>query len=254
MRKWSIGACALVVLGCRAEERDQALGSERPTAEKSAEERPGAQPTPARPGELAAPPNKLAEPKPPADLRPGAAVDDEKASTERLLCKALQLNEKEVETSKLAKERSSSPAVKAFAAKMVSDHQQDIDAIHKLAAEKRLNVEPMSDDPLARAGAAAHKQRMEDLRSLRGVAFDFAYMGPQADKHIMLAKIADEARKVSSDPEVDGLFTKLAGQAHDHRAEIAGALPQACGGTAAPGPAHGSHGGHEREQPGTPKP
>jgi putative membrane protein len=203
---------ALVALlaACRTEDRrEEAVGVERGRA-------PQAQP---------APPAATAE------------QQAERAATARLLGTIYAMSQGEIEKGRLALQKAVSAEVKSFAARLVADHQQDVDQIDQLAQRKGLDVHgALSADPILRAQQEAHRQAMDSLRGQSGEAFEVSFTRPQPDDHALLGQIARQGSATSNDADIDAFFAKVEAEAKDHQALALRALPVACGGTlAAPG-------------------
>lgn len=154
-------------------------------------------------------------------------------ATGRLLAMIRTVSEGEVELGKLAQERASSPAVKEYANKLVTEHQQDIDAVEKLAKNKNIPLDRAESDPFLRAKKSEHEEAQKQLSSLSGADFDKQFMMLQPGGHAMLSKLALEGERLSDDPEVDGFFKTISGQASDHKAKAIRVMPKECGGQGA---------------------
>jgi putative membrane protein len=82
----------------------------------------------------------------------------------------------EVESSKLALERSKSPAIKAFAKRMVDDHSAAGVAITETLNEAKLSAPPFKLD-------ARHQALLDELRAKEGADFDRTYLDMQHKAH-----------------------------------------------------------------------
>ena len=85
----------------------------------------------------------------------------------------------EVQMGKLAEQHASSPAVKRFAAMMVTDHTKAGEALKKIAAE--YNVEPDANKDAKEHDK--HKDDIDKLSKLRGADFDRQYMDMMVSSH-----------------------------------------------------------------------
>src|SRR4051812_9684826 len=81
----------------------------------------------------------------------------------------------EVQLGQLALQKASSPQVKGFAQRMVTDHTQANQDLMQLAKSENLTL-PTQLDP-------KHKSEMERLSALSGNAFDAAYMQQMVQDH-----------------------------------------------------------------------
>ncbi|MCR4340119.1 MAG: DUF4142 domain-containing protein [Gemmatimonadaceae bacterium] len=88
-------------------------------------------------------------------------------------------NSADIETGQLAAEQGSSKEVRDFGAMLVHDHRSVRQSGRDLA--QRLGVTPTP--PAGDASAATHAQAMAALRSLRGPAFDKAFLEHEVAFH-----------------------------------------------------------------------
>ena len=103
--------------------------------------------------------------------RANAATDDDK----KFLAKAAQSDVNEIALSKLAEQKATNPAVKAFAKKMISEHTMLTNSMKPFAKEWGLNppVGPDSDT----------KQEWDKLNKLSGHDFDKEYIDHMVSDH-----------------------------------------------------------------------
>lgn len=99
----------------------------------------------------------------------------------------------EIESGKLALQKSSVPEVKAFARKMIEDHASANKDLRALATKKNLEVADEAE-LLAKAKNYVLKQR-------EGESFDVAYVNNQIDAHKTAIKLFKDASS-SSDEDV----------------------------------------------------
>ena len=81
-------------------------------------------------------------------------------------------NTADIETGTLAAERGASKEVRTFGAMLARDHRQVRQQGRDLAAKLHVTPTPPADDP----GAKAHAAALAELRSLKGAAFDHAFL------------------------------------------------------------------------------
>jgi putative membrane protein len=81
-------------------------------------------------------------------------------------------NTADIETGSLAAERGAAKEVRTFGAMLARDHQQVRQQGRDLAAKLHVTPTPPADDP----GAKAHAAALAELRSLKGAAFDHAFL------------------------------------------------------------------------------
>jgi putative membrane protein len=124
-----------------------------------------------------------------------------KADTDRLNAIA-QANIAEIETGKIALEKSTNADVKQFAQAMIDDHTKGLEETKKVAAAKKLTL-PTEPD-------AEHKKMAEKLKTLSGAAFDKEYVSKAgvADHAKVHAALKQDIAK-AQDADVKALATKL---------------------------------------------
>ena len=88
-------------------------------------------------------------------------------------------NSADIETGALAAERGSSKEVRDFGAMLVRDHQQVRQMGRDLARKLGVTPTPPADD----ASAKQHAEAMARLRTLKGAAFDHAFLQHEAAFH-----------------------------------------------------------------------
>jgi putative membrane protein len=106
-----------------------------------------------------------------APLRAKAATDDDK----KFLSMAAQSDQNEIALSKVAGEKATNPAVKAFAEKMVTEHTKMSESMKPFADSWGLTA-PMGPD-------ADHQSEIEKLNGLSGADFDKEYMDQMVSDH-----------------------------------------------------------------------
>lgn len=96
--------------------------------------------------------------------------------TADFLSKAATGNKFEIDSSKLALDKSKSEAVRAFANMMVTDHGEAAVKMKRAVTEARLSAPPEALD-------TRHKAILDDLAKKEGSAFDKAYIDAQLKGH-----------------------------------------------------------------------
>ncbi|HVY45523.1 MAG TPA: DUF4142 domain-containing protein [Minicystis sp.] len=148
----------------------------------------------------------------------------------RLFAMLDAMNRAEIETAKLAEKNASARETKDYAVKLRKEHEQDQAALKQLLDNKKIDISQAKDDPLYKAHLAAADMQKKQLEGLKGAAFDAAFLEAQPAQHELLAQVAKEGMDVSKDPDVDGFFKTLVGQAKDHEEKALAAIPKQCGG------------------------
>ena len=130
----------------------------------------------------------------------GAATSGAKlsASDEKAVKDMAMADMAEVETGKLAVNKSQNAEVKAFAQQMIDDHGQALSKVQALAQARGVTLPTELD--------AKHKAMSAKLEKLSGDAFDKAYMAGAGvkDHKDTKAKLASDAKKIK-DPDVKAL-------------------------------------------------
>jgi len=89
------------------------------------------------------------------------------------LNKAMEMNQAEINLSKMAQNKADNPMVKEFADMMVEDHTQVLDELRKVAGGSQ------SEPSMTKE----HQQMSDKLSRLSGAAFDKAYMDAMVRNH-----------------------------------------------------------------------
>lgn len=118
-------------------------------------------------------------------------------------------NMAEIETARMALQKTQSDRVKSFAQQMVDEHSKGLEEVRKVAAARSLTLPSELD--------AKHKAMADKLDKLSGDKFDRSYMeqaGVQAHKEAeqLVAKVETSAQ----DSELKSLATRLKPTIHQH--------------------------------------
>jgi putative membrane protein len=108
-------------------------------------------------------------------LATGAATAAVSSAEKKFATEAAQGGVAEVEMGQLALQKATSPEVKQFAQRMVSDHTQANQELMQLAKSEGMDLPSQVD--------AKHKSAMERLQGMNGSAFDTAYMQSMVQDH-----------------------------------------------------------------------
>ena len=101
----------------------------------------------------------------------------------------LTANQVDIDAGKLAEEKSTNPAVKAFAQLMIKDHTGVNEAAADLA--RRLNLTPQ-DNPTSQSLEKTGNETRERLRGRTGAAFDRAYVDNEVVYHTSVLEAIDQ--------------------------------------------------------------
>ena len=142
--------------------------------------------------------------------KPQTATPAIASSDAQFLIKTSESNLAEVECSTLAASKAQNEQVKAYASKLLTDHQENQAELQALASRKSVSVP--SEPP------AAKKAAKEKLAKLEGVAFDKAYLADMIKGHKQ-AISAFERAATSPDPEIKTYAEKTLPALKDHLAQ-----------------------------------
>jgi putative membrane protein len=117
---------------------------------------------------------------------------------QRFLGQVTQASLLNIAMGKMALEKSSNPAVKEFAKKMVADHERGLPIFKRVAERDGVTVDLQMD--------AKHKERLDKLAKLSGPEFDRAYIKDQLKAYQrMVSYYQSEA-----DNSTESVATKMA--------------------------------------------
>jgi putative membrane protein len=153
-------------------------------------------PTPERPRPPAPAPADPARPQPPAATATRAAADQE------FVTKATESGFMEVELGKLAGQKAANVEVKAFAARMVTDHGKSTAELTALT-----NAPKPPADKITPPAA---------LASLTGVEFDRAYMTEMVSMHTKSVALYETQSRDGQDPALKRFATEKLPTVKDH--------------------------------------
>ncbi len=100
----------------------------------------------------------------------------------------------EVAMAKLAQQKATNPDVKAFAAKMITDHTKANDKLMALAKQKNIT--------LPAAVSNDEQKKMDDMGKKSGKDFDKAYVSEMVDDHDKDVKLFDKQAKDGKDADL----------------------------------------------------
>jgi putative membrane protein len=106
----------------------------------------------------------------------------------------------EVQLGQLAAQKASSPQVKQFAQRMVTDHTQANQELMRLGKSENLNLPTQLD--------TKHKSEMDRLSTMSGNAFDAAYMQHMVQDHEKAVADFQKQAQSGSDPALKAFAQK----------------------------------------------
>ncbi|WP_051293604.1 DUF4142 domain-containing protein [Pseudoduganella violaceinigra] len=153
-------------------------------------------------------------------------ADSLSKSDQKLLTDLAMANMAEIETGRMALQKTQSDRVKSFAQQMVDDHTKGLEEVRKVAAARSVALPTELD--------AKHKAMASQLDKLSGDKFDRSYMeqaGVQAHKEA--AQLVSKAESSARDSELKSLATRLQPTIHQHMENAEQLNAAIKGGTAA---------------------
>ena len=130
-------------------------------------------------------------------------------SDQKMLSDLALANMAEIETAKMALQKTQSDRVKSFAQQMVDEHSKGLDEVRKVAAARSVTLPAELD--------ARHKALADKLDKLSGDKFDRSYMeqaGVQAHKEAQ--QLVAKTESSAQDSELKSLATRLKPTIHQH--------------------------------------
>jgi putative membrane protein len=109
------------------------------------------------------------------------------------------LDENEIDTAQLAREKATAPEVKAFAGRVMNEHRELTQTNGRLA--EQLGLQPESS-ALAVQFKQAHEQAMRKLRMTSGAAFDRAYVAYEIEQHVQAFNFVEAAAESEGTPRL----------------------------------------------------
>jgi putative membrane protein len=109
-----------------------------------------------------------------------------------------EANEAEMRMGNLAWERSPSEEVKQFAQRMLTEHARSDKELTELARRERIDLTAGTPaDPIHAALRQVATERERQLQNIAPSGFDAAYLGPQAEQHLLVVKVIEEAARIA---------------------------------------------------------
>lgn len=120
-----------------------------------------------------------------------------------------QANIAEIETGKLALEKSRNDQVKKFAQEMIDDHTAALQQLQTLAQAKGVTLTGETD--------LQHKTRATAMRALSGDTFDSQYLKRVGvNDHQRTLQLLEKAQRSSTDPDLKAMAGKMIPTVQDH--------------------------------------
>lgn len=123
------------------------------------------------------------------------------------------IDKNEIEAAQLATQKASSPAVRDYAERMMSDHTAMLEKRRQLIT--RLNIQPESPR-LAWAMTDTHRETLGELRKKSGQEFDQAYLKSQVAMHEQAIKLALETSASAGNSRLKQHLMDAGPELHSH--------------------------------------
>ncbi|HLJ64579.1 MAG TPA: DUF4142 domain-containing protein, partial [Stellaceae bacterium] len=123
---------------------------------------------------------------------PALAADTKNTMNDRFVDKLARDGQSEVEVGQLAQQKASSPAVKSFAQRLVSDHEKANQQLMSIAGKEGIAV-PSTDKP-------ENDPMRTKLEGLQGAEFDRAFVEAQIADHKKDIQYLEREEKEVKDP------------------------------------------------------
>lgn len=131
----------------------------------------------------------------------GAESGSVSKADQRMMKNLAEANLAEIDTGKLALQKSQNDQVKAYAQKMIDDHTQAQKELEQLAQQKGVTLPTETD--------MKHKAAAKALSALEGEKFDKMYMNQVGVRdHKNTHQLLTKAQKSAKDPDLKALATK----------------------------------------------
>ncbi len=153
---------------------------------------------------------------------PLAAYSDPKddlKDTSKFFEKAASASQLEIESGRLAAQRASSPALKQFGQKMVTDHSQSSQELGMLASSKGVTLPAVMSD--------SDRKKLDKLREEKpGKDFDNRFRDLMIDSHKDAVSLFEDTAENAKEPQVKAFAGKMLPKLQHHE-QAAKALPKA---------------------------
>jgi putative membrane protein len=121
-----------------------------------------------------------------------------------------RINAMEIDMGKLAQTQASSPAVRGYAQVLVQDHENAQKRVTNLASDRNLSIGQKNETSSGESATTFKDTSIAQLNSLKGAAFDRAFLKQMVSDHNDAAKMLRSAEsKLSDSPDVKKLVTSL---------------------------------------------
>ena len=123
-------------------------------------------------------------------------------STQDFVTEAAQGDMLEIESGKLAEQKSSDPAVKQFASQLVTDHQKTTDELKAMASSGNLKITlPTQMD-------SSHQSKLDKLKNAQGADFDKTFDDMQRSAHKDATSLFERYAKGGDNAELKAFASK----------------------------------------------
>ncbi|KUM26408.1 DUF305 domain-containing protein [Mesorhizobium loti] len=136
----------------------------------------------------------------------GPMVTEDKVDTQTFVATVPNTNAFEIQSSKLAQQKSSSDDVKAFAGQMIKDHAKAGEDFKAAMSQGQTTASIKPSDP---ALQPKEQQLLDELKSASGKDFDQKYIKMQTDAHKDAVALFSTYAKSGDDPAMKEFAKKV---------------------------------------------
>jgi putative membrane protein len=122
-------------------------------------------------------------------------------------------NESDIEGGQLAEVKASSPQVRSYGSRMISEHASMLQQGNQLS--KQLRISPIQPEP-AQQMVIEHKKAMDALKTKSGGEFDRAYIEHDINMHQRVTRLVDEATKAADSAQLRTFLERSRPALEDH--------------------------------------
>jgi putative membrane protein len=185
-----------------------------------------AAPTPGRVGDTTTPPTTGAEGT--TGTRPGTTADDASRSNSAaptagtegdvgLVTKVHQANQKEIEMAQMALDKAESPKVKAYARKLLTDHQAADKKLMAYAEKKNLDRSQVEATATGTTASPTDEAGHKRLMNATGTDFDREFVNMMIDEHDKAIDLVKSGKDAATDKQLRTMLGGVLPKLEQHR-------------------------------------
>jgi putative membrane protein len=127
-------------------------------------------------------------------------AEDAKMTDERLVTILHDTNKEEIQAGRLAQQKGSSPEIKSYGEKLVTDHTKADDQVMAAASKAGVKPNPSSLSAHDKEMMQTEKKKMDQMKQLSGAQFDAAFAQEMSRDHDHMISMLRDARRHVSPP------------------------------------------------------